>query len=121
MSPPTPGGLGKRVQSPRCPAAVRGDEPGRDHCRRAGRDRGRLIPEPEDLPTWSQQETPSAGKELGYGQGRSNAPARARVRLLGRRGETITTPTRHLLALALAALAARAGLATAAGNECLAA
>jgi len=32
-----------------------------------------------------------------------------------------TTPTRHLLALVLAGLAARAGLATAAGNDCLAA
>jgi len=28
----TSDGLGKGVRSPRCPAAVRGDEPGRNHC-----------------------------------------------------------------------------------------
>ena len=62
----------------------------------AGRDRGRMIPEPENLRAWSQQETPSEGKELEFGQESGvTRPARARIRLLGRQGDDRETDSIH--------------------------
>src|SRR6266566_3563923 len=107
----TSDGLGKGVRSPRCPAAVRGDEPGRNHCPsgREGTGRGR-SPSQKTCPAEA-----SRGSFRGEGAGwvpRAASAAGARLSAsssaAGREAPKTSHRPASLLVLALAATVARA-------------